>query len=94
MRTNSAMRTVKSCGPGIPVLMPIRRRCADDGGKNAGPRGEHEAAVKTIAQGVPAVPAALSLLACANVHFLCTQGSRVRPASGIPCALFVQRDDE
>jgi hypothetical protein len=29
----------------------------------------------------------LSLLACAKVHFFCTQGSRVRPASGIPCAL-------
>jgi len=34
---------VKSCGPGIPVLMP-NLRCderAGDGGKNAGPRGEH-----------------------------------------------------
>src|SRR5581483_3524816 len=42
---------------------------------------------KAIAQGTPVVPAALSLLACAKVHFFCTQGSRVRPASGIPCAL-------
>jgi hypothetical protein len=36
-------RTVKSCGPGIPVLMP-NLRCderADDGGKKAGPRGDH-----------------------------------------------------
>jgi hypothetical protein len=31
----------------------------------------------------------LSLLACAKVHFFCTQGSRVQPASGIPCALSV-----
>src|ERR1700745_808550 len=36
-------------------------------------------------------PAALTLLACAKVHFLCTQGSRVRPASGIPCALLISR---
>jgi len=47
---------------------------------------------KAIAQGVPVVPAALSLLACAKVHFFCTQGSRVRPASGIPCALSIERD--
>ncbi len=62
--TNNAIRTVKSCGPGIPVLMPraMRTHCRgrDDakhrrgyGGKKAGPRGEHEAAVKTIAQGRP-----------------------------------------
>src|SRR5258708_31305386 len=50
-------------------------------------RGEHGAAVKTIARGMPVVPAALSLLACAKCTIFCTQGSRVRPASGIPCAL-------
>src|SRR5262249_45000967 len=33
-------------------------------------------------------------LACARVHFLCTQGSRVRPAPGIPCALFVRGRNE
>ena len=43
---------------------------------------------KTIARGMPAVSAALSLLACAKCTFLCTQGSRVRPASGVPRALF------
>jgi hypothetical protein len=47
-----------------------------------------------IAQGVPAVPAALSLLACAKCTFFCTQGSRVRPASGAPCALMIERADE
>jgi len=52
-RTNKSMRTVKSCGPGLPVLRPIWRRYANDGGKNAGPQGEHEAAVKAIAQGRP-----------------------------------------
>ena len=41
----------------------------------------------TIAQGTPVVSAALWLLACAKCTFLCTQGSRVRPASGVPCAL-------
>src|SRR6185437_10499352 len=51
------------------------------------PRGERAISRKPLAQGVPAVSAALSLLACAKCTFLCTQGSRVRPASGAPCAL-------
>src|ERR1700741_5401305 len=39
---------------------------------------------------MPAVSAAL--FACVRkVHFFCTQGSRVRPASGIPCALSYAR---
>ncbi len=42
---------------------------------------------KTIAQGVPGVSAALWFLACAMCTLFCTQGSRVRPASGAPCAL-------
>src|SRR5581483_2281780 len=40
------------------------------------------------------VSAALSLLACAKRSFLCTQGSRVRPASGVPCALLLSEGDE
>src|SRR6185437_8434696 len=36
---------------------------------------------------MPVDLAALLLLACAKVHFPCTQESRVRPAPGIPCAL-------
>src|SRR5262245_45965407 len=43
-RTNNIGRTAKSCGPGLPVLRSSSRqyvwRCADDGGKNAGPQGE------------------------------------------------------
>jgi hypothetical protein len=38
--TNGRMRTAKSCGPGIPVLMPSPRRFdehAGDRGKKAGP---------------------------------------------------------
>src|SRR5689334_16259579 len=54
------------------------------------PRGERGAAVNTIAQGTPVVSAALLMLACAKCTFLCTQGSRVRPASGVPCALHLQ----
>ncbi|MGC2082397.1 MAG: hypothetical protein WA702_03445 [Bradyrhizobium sp.] len=55
MPTNNPIRTVKSYGPGIPVLMPRAMRFALSryGGKKAGPRGEYEAAVKTIAQGRP-----------------------------------------
>src|SRR5689334_23702181 len=55
--------------------------------KSPAHRGERGAAVKTIAQGMPVFRRYLSLLACAKCTFLCTQGSRVRPASGIPCAL-------
>src|SRR6185437_2897133 len=39
---------------------------------------------------MPVDLAALLLLACAKCTFPCTQGSRVRPASGIPCALWIQ----
>ena len=42
-------RTVKSCGPGAPVLassLSAFTRRAGDGGKKAGPQGDHEAAVK------------------------------------------------
>jgi hypothetical protein len=82
-------------------VVPIPRRWPDAGFKscvtNARRRwltspvhlGEHGAAVNTIAQGVPVVSAALWFLACAMCTFLCTQGSRVRPASGTPCALFL-----
>jgi hypothetical protein len=54
-RTDNPVRTVKPCGPGIPVLMPSLRcdELADDGGKNAGPRGEHGVSRKAIARGMP-----------------------------------------
>src|ERR1700758_933831 len=39
----------------------------------------------------PVVSAALWFLACVKCTFLCTQGSRVRPASGTPCALYFER---
>ena len=83
-------RTVKSCGPDPPMLgsnpwadEALRGRWLESCGTPRRPRISR----KTIAQGVPVVSAALSLLACAEVRLFCTQGSRVRPASGTPCAL-------
>jgi hypothetical protein len=58
--TIGSPRTVKPCGPGAPMLAlsPDDMTChQDDGGNKAGPRGEHGAAVKTIAQGGPGRPA-------------------------------------
>ena len=61
-----------------------------DGGYRARTPGRARISRKPIAQGVPVVPAALLSLACAECTAFCTQGSRVRPASGIPCALFAE----
>ncbi len=92
-RRAASRRTVKSCGPDSPMLGSSLARTfgGATGANKPAPRGEHEAAVKTIAQGVPVVSAALWFLACAMCTLLCTQGSRVRPASGIPCALLSRR---
>jgi hypothetical protein len=49
---------------------------------------------KTIAQGMPDCLGCPVLLACAKCISFCTQDKRVRPASGIPCALLIERDDE
>ena len=70
---------------------PARRLSRATVANTPGHRGERGAAVKTIARGMPVVPAEPVLLACASVQFPCTQGSRVRPASGIPCALSSSR---
>ena len=89
--TKAFLADAKACGPGPPMLgsslkvMIFRRRRQS----KPGLRGEHVISVNTIARGMPVVPAALSLLACAKVHSLCTQGPRVRPASGIPRALLI-----
>jgi hypothetical protein len=92
-RRAMSVRTVKPCGP-VPSTLgssswTIPR--ATVANKPDTP-GRARSSRNTIAQGTPVVSAALSLLACANVHSLCTQGSRVRPASGVPCALFIWRD--
>ena len=54
-RRSTPMRTAKSCGPGPPTLgsslaVMFRRTTV---AKKPGHRGEHEAAVNTIAQGMP-----------------------------------------
>src|SRR5690349_6492251 len=91
--TKAFLADAKACGPGPPMLglslrvMTFRRRRQS----KPGLRGERVISVNTIAQGMSVVSAALSLLACAKCTFLCTQGSRVRPAPGIPCALLLSR---
>src|SRR4051812_40617203 len=58
--TIGSSRTFKPCGPGAPMLalsLDDMTCHQDDGGKQAGPRGEHGADVKTIAQGGPGHPA-------------------------------------
>src|SRR5215470_6061344 len=83
-------RWAQACGMAMSALTGPTRR-AGDGGYQARTPGRARISRKTIAQGMSVVPAALSLLACAKCTFLCTQGSRGRPASGIPCALFNER---
>jgi len=88
--TSDARRTAKSCGPDPPMPgSSFSRDVSREATAARKPGTPRRARIsrKTVAQGVPAVPAALSLLACARCTFFCTQGPRVRPASGIPCAL-------
>jgi hypothetical protein len=54
-------------------------------------RGEHAISRKPLRGECRAFRLNLSLLACAECTIFCTQGSRVRPASGIPCALSLSR---
>jgi hypothetical protein len=92
--TKRPWRTVKPCGPDTPTLVPslraIRRRWWLTSPVHQGERG---AAVKTIAQGMPDCLGCPVVACVRKVHFLCTQGSRVRPTSGIPCALCLMRDN-
>jgi hypothetical protein len=82
-------RTVKSCGPGAPMLASSSREVilATDGGNKAGHRGEREVSRKPIAQGKPECFRWTCMLVCA---LLCTNlhtRSRVQRAPGFPCAL-------
>jgi hypothetical protein len=73
------------------VLTPRRWRqgrgaSANDGGKKAGHRGEHEVTVKTIAQGRPGYsgePVVTTLVCFLHLH----ARLRVQRAPGFPCAL-------
>src|ERR1700742_4136099 len=89
-------RTAKSCGPDPPTLgSSFAGRFAERRWLSSPVhRGERGAAVNTIARGMPVVPAEPVLLACVMRTLFCTQGSRVRPASGIPCALLIFEGDD
>jgi len=54
-QTCDAVRTAKSCGPDPPTLGSTLGLKSPGGWRLASPvlQGEHEAAVKTIAQGMP-----------------------------------------
>jgi hypothetical protein len=55
-RTNGRARTAKSCGPGIPVLMPsLRATSARATGAISRSPGRSRISVKTVAQGRPVV---------------------------------------
>src|SRR5579871_725392 len=71
------LRTAKSCGPDLSTLRSTWRRCEritpGTVTKQPDHRGEHEAAVKTVAQetpGDPAVPV-VTMLVC---FLFCTRG--------------------
>jgi hypothetical protein len=95
-KTKRGSRTAKSCGPDLPTLgsssrvdprMTVARK--------PGHRGRARISRKTIARGMPVVRLPCGCLRAQSAPFFCTQGSRVRPASGIPCALrfFEGHDD-
>ncbi len=90
-RTNNTDRTVKSCGPGIPVLMPCRRASvAHRQGQESRSLGRARITRNPFAQGRPVVSArTCGSAAC----FLVARGPRVRPAPGLPCALCAQEGD-
>jgi hypothetical protein len=77
VRSRSPDAEIKSCGT-------LRKATA---ARKPGTPRRPRISRKTIARGMPVVSAEPVLLACAKCTLLCTQGSRVRPASGIPCAL-------
>jgi hypothetical protein len=92
-RRRAPRRTAKACGPDLPTLGSSLRVMIPQAtvAKEPGHRGERVISRNTIARGMPVVPAEPVLLACVMRTRFCTQGSRVRPASGIPRALFSSR---
>ena len=85
-------RTVKPCGP-VPSTLGSSLRAIRKRRRLTSPilRGDHGAAVPTIAQGVPDVSAlpVVTMLVC---FFTLHARLRVRPAPGISCALRFLRD--
>ena len=83
-------RTVKSCGSGAAVLaLRWRDVSADNGGKRAVLRGEHEVSRKAIAQGRPGCSACTCMLVCAFLVRNCTRdrGCSVHPVFPAPSIL-------
>ena len=91
-RRAARARTAKSRGPDAPTLAsslegkaPQRRR----GLSSPAPRGERGISRNTIAQGMPGVSAALSLLACVKCTFFArkARGCSQHPAFPAPSCL-------
>ena len=63
------MRTAKSCGPDAAVLASNSQEqaSANDGGKRAVHRGEHEVSRKATAQGRPGCSACTCMLVCVSL---------------------------
>jgi hypothetical protein len=89
MPTNNPMRTVKSCGSGLPVLRPRSRTrwVGDRRGQDSRSPGRSRIHRKTIAQGMPGCSAGPVVTAAC---FFSAGGPWARPTPGIPCALFSQ----
>ena len=90
-RRAALTRTAKTCGPDAAVLASsCAVSPASDGGKRAVHRGDHVISRKAIAQGMSDV---LRCPVCSCAHSLCTlrMRPRVQRASGIPCALWIER---
>jgi hypothetical protein len=83
---------VWSCPPDAGVKSALRSRGrATEANKPGTPGRARYRPKSTIAQGMPDCLGCPVLPACAKCTFLCTPSSRVRPASGIPCALPASR---
>jgi len=83
-----SLRTAKSCGPGIPTLMPSLRgaRVAQvTVAKKPGAPGRARISRNTIAQGMPDD---LAEPVVPSPCFFHARGPWAKPSPGIPCALF------
>ena len=88
-RRTRRMRTAKSCGSDVAVLASRwQEKCpADNGGKRAVLREEHEVSRKAIAQGRPECSRCPVCSCAALVSAKSHARPRVQPAPGLPCAL-------
>jgi hypothetical protein len=91
-RRAARTRTTKSCGPGAPGLaLSLAGDLRGDGDYEVTDTGEStKISVNTIAQGRPDV--SVEPVVNNSCAFLLHTRLRVRPAPGLPCALFSSRD--